>query len=281
MTSRVSFTADRLFEAGAGAGPILGIDTGFQLSSAAILSGGRVLAESAVRSASHCAGLPGQVATLLEFAHLSLADLAGFAVGLGPGSYTGLRVGLGYIKGLAAVLAIPVAGVPSLDAIAYTAAAHRAAPVGSLVCPIVDARRGEIYTALYRVGPDALEKLVDDLVTAPVHFRSRLSGDVLLAGDAKAADVASVLDSREVRIGVLEAGGMAAVGRFAAALGAAHIVRGEAEMLAMLAMLEPRYVRPVEATFRPATAGSSIGTEDLWKPERKSWFASLPTTTRN
>jgi tRNA threonylcarbamoyladenosine biosynthesis protein TsaB len=278
MISRVSFTADRLFEAGAGAGPILGIDTGFQLSAAALLSGGKVIAESAVSSASHCAGLPGQIAKLLEFAHLSLADLAGFAVGLGPGSYTGLRVGLGYVKGLAAVLAIPVAGVPSLDAIAYAAAAYRGAPVGSLVCPVVDARRGEIYTALYRVRPDALEKLLDDLVTAPVHFRTRLSGDVLLAGDTKVTDVASVFDSSEVRSGVLEAGGMAAVGRFVAALGAASIARGESEMLAML---EPRYVRPVEATFRPARAGSSIATEDLWRPERKHWFASLPTTTKN
>ena len=278
MTSHVSFTADRLFEAGAGAGAILGIDTGLRLSTAAVVRGGKVIAESAVSSASHCAGLPGQIAGLLEFAHLSLADLAGLAVGLGPGSYTGLRVGLGYIKGLAAALALPVVGVPSLDAIAYAAAARRGAPAGSLVCPIVDARRGEVYAALYRVGPDALEKVIDDLVTAPVHLRSHLSGEVLLAGDAQAADAASVLESSEVRIGVLEAGGMAAVGRFVAALGAERIGRGEAELLAML---EPRYVRPVEATFRPARAGSSIGTEDLWRPERKRWFASLPTMTRN
>lgn len=280
MTSRASFTVDRLFEAGAGAGPILGIDTGFQLSAAAILSGGRVLAERAVSASSHCAGLPGQIAGLLRFAGLSLSDLHGFAIGLGPGSYTGLRVGLSYVKGLAQVLSLPVAGVPSLDALAYAAAASSAAPLGSFVCPVVDARKGEIYTALYRVGADALEKVVDDLVTEPAHFRPHLEGDVLLVGDAKVYEAASMLDSSKVRIGVLDAGGIAALGRFVAALGAARIAGGAADLLAML---EPRYVRPIDATFKPARAVDSpiAGTEDLWSPERKHWFASLLTMTKN
>ncbi len=273
MTSRESFTADRLFEAGAGAGPILGIDTGLQVSATAVVCGGQVVAERAASSSSHCAGLPGQVAELLKFAGLSLSDLRGLAVGVGPGSYTGLRVGLSYVKGLAAVLAIPVAGVPSLDALANAAAALKSAPAGSFVCPVVDARKGEIYTALYRVCGDALEKVIDDLVTAPAHFRPHLEGAVLLVGDAKVQDAASILDAGDVRIGVLDAGGIASLGRFVAALGAARIARGESDVLAIL---EPRYVRPVEATFRPAKAGSPIaGAEDLWRPERKRWFANL------
>ncbi|SRR5579875_199280 len=253
MTSRGSFTADRLFEAGAGAGPILGIDSGFELSAAAILSDGRLLAESTVSSASHCAGLPGQVSELLETARLSFADLRGFAVGLGPGSYTGLRVGLSYVKGLAQVLSVPVVGVASLDALALAAASFRAAPVGSFVCPVVDARRGEIYTALYRVGPDALEKVIDDLVTEPAHFRSHLEGDVLLVREAKVYEVASVLDSGKVRLDVLDAGAIAVSGRFVAALGAARVAAGESDLLAML---EPRYVRSIEATFKFARADS-------------------------
>ena len=86
MTSRESFTADRLFQAGAGAGPILGIDTGLQSSAAAVVNRGRVIAERTVSSASHCAGLPGQIAELLRFAGLSLSDLDGLAIGLVPGS---------------------------------------------------------------------------------------------------------------------------------------------------------------------------------------------------
>ena len=279
MTSRESFTADRLFEAGAGAGPILGIETGFQVSAAAIVCGGRVVAERTASSSSHCAGLPCQIGDLLEFAGLSLSDLRGFAIGLGPGSYTGLRVGLSYIKGLAAALAIPVAGVSSLDALAIAAAALKLMPVASFVCPVVDARKGEIYTALYRVGADALEKVTEDLVTAPEHFCPRIGGELLLVGDAKAQYAASVLDTSDVRIGVLDAGRIASLGGFVAALGAARIARGESDLLAML---EPRYVRPVDATFRPAKAGSPIaGTEDLWRPERKSCFANLQPTTRN
>lgn len=279
MTSRESFTADRLFEAGAGAGPILGIDIGLQVAALAIICAGRVVGERSASSSSHCAGLPGQVTDLLKFAGLSLSDLRGFAVGLGPGSYTGLRVGLSYAKGLAAVLNIPVAGVPSLDALANAAAALKSAPAGSFVCPVVDARKGEIYTALYRVGANALEKIIEDLVTAPEHFCLSIDGDLLLVGDAKVQDAASVLDTNDVRIGVLDAGGIASLGRFVAALGAARIVRGESDLLATL---EPRYVRPVEATFRPAKAGSPIaGREDLWRRERKRWFANLQPMTRN
>lgn len=279
MTSRDSFIADRLFEAGAGAGPILGIDTGLQAAALAVICGGRVVAERKASSSSHCAGLPGQVSDLLSFAGLSLSDLRGFAVGLGPGSYTGMRVALGYVKGLAAALDIPVAGVPSLDALAYAAAALKGARAGSFVCPIVDARKGEIYTALYRVGVDALEKIIEDLVTEPEHLCPSIDGDLLLVGDAKVQAAASVLDTNDGRIGVLDAGGIASLGRFVAALGAARIARGESDLLATL---EPRYVRPVEATFRPAKAGSPIaGAEDLWRPEKKSWFANLQPTTRN
>jgi tRNA threonylcarbamoyladenosine biosynthesis protein TsaB len=268
MISRESFTAERLFETGAGAGPILGIDTGLQLAAASIISDGRVVAERSASASSHCAGLPGQIGELLEFAGLSLSDLRGFAIGLGPGSYTGLRVGLSYVKGLAAVLAIPVAGVPSLDALANAAAALKSSPAGSFVCPVVDARKGEIYTALYRVGVDALEKVIDDLVTAPARFRPALEGDLLLVGDAKVRDAASVLDTSDVRIGVLDVGEIASLGRFVAALGAARIARGESDMLALL---EPRYVRPVDDTFRPARAGSPVaGAEDTYGGPRGS-----------
>jgi tRNA threonylcarbamoyladenosine biosynthesis protein TsaB len=268
MTSRESFTPDRLFEAGAGAGPVLGIDTGLQVSATAIICDGQVIAESSASSASHCAGLPGQVAALLKFAGLSLFELRGLAIGLGPGSYTGLRVGLSYIKGLAAVLAIPVAGVPSLDALANAAAALKSAPVGSLVCPVVDARKGEIYTALYRVGADALQKITDDLVTAPEYLYSHMNGDVLLVGDAKARETASFLETGAMRIGVLEVGEIASLGRFVAALGAARIARDECDLLATM---EPRYVRPVEATFRPPKTGSPIaGVEDTYGGQRGS-----------
>ena len=279
MTSRESFTADRLFETGAGAGPILGIDTGLQVSAVAIISNGQVMAERSTSASSHCAGLPGQVAELLKFAGLSLSDLRGFAVGLGPGSYTGLRVGLSYVKGLAAVLAIPVAGVSGLEALANAAAALKSAPAGSFVCPLVDARKGEMYTALYRVGADALEKVIDDQVTAPACFRPSLEGELLLVGDARARDAASVLDTSDVRIGVLDAGGIASLGRFVAALGAARIARGESDELATLA---PLYVRPVDATFRPASAGSPVaGAEALWTPERKRWFTNSQPMTRS
>ena len=265
MTSHVSFTADRLFEDGAAAGPILGIDTSSRLSAAAIVSGGAVLAESAVSSASHCAGLPRQVSELLKTARLSFRELRGFAVGLGPGSYTGLRVGLSYVKGLAQVLTIPAVGVSSLDALALAAAARCGGPAGSFICPVVDARKGEIYAALYRVGPDALEKVVYDLVTEPAHFLPHLEGDLLLVGDAKVYETVSALEARGLRPNVLDAEKLLTIGRFVAALGAARVTAGESDLLAML---EPRYVRPIEATFKPVRAVSPIPGRRTYGGER-------------
>ncbi len=72
-------------------------------------------------------------------------DLEGLAVSIGPGSFTGLRVGVATVKGLALALDLPVAPVPTLDALAATLP-FAAAPV----CPLLDARKGEVYCSLYR-----------------------------------------------------------------------------------------------------------------------------------
>lgn len=84
----------------------------------------------------------------LKKAGIPLHKIDCFAVGLGPGSFTGLRVGIAAIKGLAFSGRQPVAGIISLDVLALTQAKHD----GALICPIVDAKRKLIYSALYRCG---------------------------------------------------------------------------------------------------------------------------------
>lgn len=279
MTSHVSFTAKRLFDLGASAGPVLGIDTSSRVAALGIVAGGRILGDCSVPSTSHGSGLPSLAANLLKKAQLSIADLLGLAVGTGPGSYTGLRVGISYIKGLAMALAIPVAGVSSLDSIATAAAAMKSPEVGSYICPIMDARKGEIYTALYRVGIDALEKMTEDLVTAPEHLINRIDGEVLLVGDAKVHDASTVLTGKGVRFGILNSMELAVHGRFVAVLGAGRIVMGGNDLLATL---EPRYGRPIDATFKPTNPRyPAAGTEGLWTPEKSSLFGNLQPTTRN
>ncbi|MBN2397445.1 MAG: tRNA (adenosine(37)-N6)-threonylcarbamoyltransferase complex dimerization subunit type 1 TsaB [Deltaproteobacteria bacterium] len=104
-----------------------------------------------------------------------------FAVAVGPGSFTGLRVGVSTVKGLAFVLQKPVIGVCTLDAlvlnIAYTGRQI-------IVCPMLDAGRGEIYTALYRIsGPDTHEKMFGERIVRPDEFLDSLGGDIVFLGD--------------------------------------------------------------------------------------------------
>src|SRR5205807_10367009 len=109
MTSRELFRADRLLESSNETGPILGLETGTPTTSLAILNQGRVLAQRDRASASHCAGLVGDVDDLLREAGLKPNQLRAVAVGTGPGSFTGLRIGLSYAKGLALAGDLPLA----------------------------------------------------------------------------------------------------------------------------------------------------------------------------
>src|SRR5439155_671258 len=95
----------------------------------------------------HSERLMGAVDRLLGDARWTVRDLTALAVAVGPGSFTGLRVGLSTVKGLALALGIPVAAVPTLDAMAASL------PFAALpVCPVRDARKGEVHASLYRCG---------------------------------------------------------------------------------------------------------------------------------
>ena len=82
-------------------------------------------------------------------------DIGFVAVTLGPGSFTGIRVGLSFCKGMASALGIDLVGVPTLDVLAYPF--HYLE--GHYVCPLIDAKKGEVFTALYRVTKGTLERL--------------------------------------------------------------------------------------------------------------------------
>jgi tRNA threonylcarbamoyladenosine biosynthesis protein TsaB len=256
MTYRVLYRAEQLLASSACAGPVLGIDTATPVASLALIAEGRVLAEISEPVTAHGAALPSAVESLFYGTGFGLRDLAAVAVGIGPGSFTGLRVSLSYAKGLAMATGCAIMGVPSLDSFALCALEEGAARPGDSICAVLDARKGEVYAALYRVGPDALEKITGDLIVTLEYFAPCVTGDVVFLGDARAEDAGSLASVHGRRVTVLRSGGLRTHGRIVAAMGARGLVRNEVDAAATL---EPLYVRSAEATFSPAAATPGVG----------------------
>lgn len=122
---------------------ILALDTSTFVGTVAVLASGELLAEwSASVRASHGETLLPELARVIEHARLSIHDIDLFAVGLGPGSFTGVRIGVATAKGLALAESKPLVGITSLRVLARGMA-------GSLRAVAVDAHKGELYCALY------------------------------------------------------------------------------------------------------------------------------------
>jgi tRNA threonylcarbamoyladenosine biosynthesis protein TsaB len=127
---------------------ILAIDTSGGVCAAAVLTDARLLSETYMDGRrTHSETLGVMADQCLKFAEMSAADIDLFACAIGPGSFTGLRIGAGFIKGLAHVSQRPAMGVVTLDALA-----RNVSDFDDLVCPVIDARRGEVYTATYKSG---------------------------------------------------------------------------------------------------------------------------------
>src|SRR3954447_24654475 len=126
---------------------ILALDTSTYLGTVAVVQHGELPAEwSALVRASHGETLLPHVERALELSRLTLAELDLIAVGIGPGSFTGVRIGVATAKGLALAEQKPIVGVTSLRALA------RGLGVGAgLRVPVVDAHKGEVYTAAYEL----------------------------------------------------------------------------------------------------------------------------------
>jgi len=131
---------------------LLAVDTAAEGCSAAISVNGNVVAElTRVDPASHSRQVLQTIATLLTLAGFSAADLDALAVTIGPGAFTGVRIGLATVKGLAAALGRPVAGVSALDVLAMQAGRY-----GGPICAALDARRGEVYVSFFKWHDDEL-----------------------------------------------------------------------------------------------------------------------------
>lgn len=118
------------------------------------------------------------VRNILDASGVPLARLDGFAVGLGPGSFTSLRVGLSTVKGLAFAVRKPVVGVPSLDVLAMGVRQDNVQ-----ICALCDAKRNLVYACLYEKKGPVLKKKSGYLLAGIGDVLKRLKGDVTFIGD--------------------------------------------------------------------------------------------------
>jgi len=155
---------------------VLAFDTATRSGSVALVGPGGVIVERTVHSdATHSERLLPAIHEVLEAADLRIGEVEGFAVGLGPGSFTGLRIALATAKGLALGTGRPLVGVPTLDALAWNVAP------ASLICPVLDARKKEVFAAIYRsTGSGKVEKDAGEWSVAP----ERLMEEPLLQVEA-------------------------------------------------------------------------------------------------
>ena len=231
---------------------ILAADTSTRTGSVAVLAGENLLAEVLTTGEqTHAKRLMAAIDRTLKMAGMTVEDCDGFAVTTGPGSFTGLRIGISTVKGLAFATQKPVSSVSTLDALAYQFPSCR-----HLVCPILDARKGQIYTALYECGPDMkLNKIVHECAVEPRIWLQKIEHSCLLVGDGTTAYgdlIREMLGTRaHFAPSYLNVPRASVVGF----LGLKQLVEGRN---VDVSVLEPFYIRKSDAEIKNATQSKDI-----------------------
>ena len=161
---------------------ILALESSALTASAAVCEESRLLGEITLNNGNtHSETLLPMTESLLCFLGLQVSDMDLFAVSIGPGSFTGIRIGAATVKGLAFGSGKPCIGVSTLAALAYNV------PVpGGLICPVMNARRGQVYTALFRCRGGKPERLTPDTARSLEELDEQLRAydePVFLTGD--------------------------------------------------------------------------------------------------
>jgi tRNA threonylcarbamoyl adenosine modification protein YeaZ len=198
---------------------LLAIDTALEACSVGIVDGGKPpLTVSEVIGRGHAERLFGMIETAMDDAALAFGDLDRVVVTIGPGSFTGLRVGIAVARGIALVIERPVIGIGTLDCHAETA---RSMAGARPVLAVLDAGRGELYGALFEA--DGLPAAAP--VAAPAAaFAAAARADALIAGsgaDAVAREIGGLAEARIVhRLSAPDMGALCRLGANAPATGA-------------------------------------------------------------
>lgn len=152
---------------------VLAVDTNTPAGSVALLRNRKLMAEINLDSPqTHSERLLPSIDTMLQILGVNLEQIDGYALAVGPGSFTGIRIGMSTVKALAFASGKPVAPVSNLEALALKIRQSQA----RLLCPFMDAKKGEVYAALYAAKSGALKIEVPESVYKPDHFFTLLPG---------------------------------------------------------------------------------------------------------
>lgn len=161
---------------------ILAVDSSAKSASVAVAENGRLISECFVNNAlTHSRTLMPMVDNALSQADMTLDDIDAFCVNVGPGSFTGIRIGVAAVKGLAAADNKPCAGVSTLESTAYNFADENC-----IVCAAMDARCNQVYTALFRCDGKLVTRICEDKAISVDELGEELSQyneKIYLAGD--------------------------------------------------------------------------------------------------
>lgn len=222
---------------------LLAIDSSTLTSSVAVLDGDAVLAERESGVDTHSERLIEIIDQALTEVGWTLAEVDAIAIGVGPGSFTGLRIGMATAKGLCFATGKPLWGVSSLAALALDGATAAARP-----CPVLavmDARRGEVFVGAYHVAADGrVTALARDRVATPDQLQAIASelgvADPIACGDGAVLYPEHVSTAGRIARGARIAPSAASVGKIAQTGERVDVTAGSA----------PVYIRPSEAEVK-------------------------------
>ncbi len=161
---------------------VLSIDSSSKVATAALLNDNEVLGEYVINNKrEHSVLLMPMIENLLKDCNLTIADIDGFVVSKGPGSFTGLRIGMATIKGLSFGSSKPYISISTLDALAYSLINFN-----GIICPIMDALRENVYTGLYKNNNGKLNNILEPTpmdIDKLVELLKEKNEEVIFTGD--------------------------------------------------------------------------------------------------
>lgn len=218
-------------------GLILSIDTATTVCSVALARDGELISErESVIQNSHAEVLSTLIGEVLEDASAALKEVDAVAVSAGPGSYTGLRIGVSTAKGLCYALDKPLISIPSLQIIAAATVGELFEVKRALLCPMIDARRMEVYTALYDRDLTIMNEV--EAVVLNSEMFDNIEGDIEIFVSGNGAEKSVPLFADKTRVKVVK--GIELHARFMVQMAERKFENGEFENLAYY---EPFYLK--------------------------------------